>query len=149
MAAPFVLGAPLISAWNNVIVGGTLSLLTGHNYSCEREQGYSWFVVHLSRADAVRSSVAQCVPLFDVVLTYPAKTVRMVGAVVALLLDTYQWLLSVLAIPFLTRVHAPDQCSDLAGLSWSQYRYYRDKEANMSNLFQLLSEEMMLLVVTY
>jgi len=68
---------------------------------------------------------------------------------VALLLDTYQRLLSVLAIPFLTRVHAPDQCSDLAGLSWSQYRYHRDKEANMSNLFQLLSEEMMLLVVTY
>jgi hypothetical protein len=39
MAAPFVLGAPLISAWNNVIVGGAISLLAGHNYSVEREQG--------------------------------------------------------------------------------------------------------------
>lgn len=39
MAAPFVLGASLVSAWNNVIIGGALSLLAGHNYSCEREQG--------------------------------------------------------------------------------------------------------------
>lgn len=39
MGSPFVLGAPTIGAWNNVVVGGALSLLAGHNYSYEREQG--------------------------------------------------------------------------------------------------------------
>lgn len=39
MAAPFVLGAPSIDTWNDVIVGGALSLLAGHNHSYERRQG--------------------------------------------------------------------------------------------------------------
>lgn len=39
MAAPFVLGAPAIDTWNDVIVGGALSLLAGHNYASERERG--------------------------------------------------------------------------------------------------------------
>ncbi|SFG95499.1 SPW repeat-containing protein [Halopelagius inordinatus] len=39
MAAPFVLGAPMVDTWNDVIVGGALSLLAGHNYASEREQG--------------------------------------------------------------------------------------------------------------
>lgn len=39
MAAPFLLGASTVDTWNDVIVGGALSLLAGHNYSCEREQG--------------------------------------------------------------------------------------------------------------
>ncbi|MDS0478109.1 SPW repeat protein [Natrinema sp. 1APR25-10V2] len=39
MAAPFILGAPALDTWNDVIVGGALSLLAGHNYASEREQG--------------------------------------------------------------------------------------------------------------
>lgn len=39
MAAPFVLGVPTADAWNDVIVGGALSLLAGHNYDHERERG--------------------------------------------------------------------------------------------------------------
>lgn len=39
LAAPFLLGAPTADTVNDVIVGGALSLLAGHNYACEREQG--------------------------------------------------------------------------------------------------------------
>ena len=39
MAAPFILGAPALDMWNDVIVGGAVSLLAGHNYASEREQG--------------------------------------------------------------------------------------------------------------
>lgn len=39
MASPFVLGAPPVDAWNDVIVGGALALLAGHNYASDRERG--------------------------------------------------------------------------------------------------------------
>jgi len=39
MVAPFVFGAPPIDTWNDVIVGGAISLLSGHNHTHEREQG--------------------------------------------------------------------------------------------------------------
>lgn len=39
VAAPFVLGAPMIDVWNDVIVGGALSLLAGHSRAYERERG--------------------------------------------------------------------------------------------------------------
>lgn len=38
MAAPFVLNAPTIDLWNDVIVGATIVLLVGYNYSKMREQ---------------------------------------------------------------------------------------------------------------
>lgn len=39
MTAPFVFGAPTIDTWNDVVVGGALSLLSGHNHAHERELG--------------------------------------------------------------------------------------------------------------
>lgn len=39
MGAPFLLGAPTIDTWNDVIVGGALALLAGHNHTYDRERG--------------------------------------------------------------------------------------------------------------
>lgn len=36
LSAPFVLGAPVVDQWNDVLVGSVISLTTGYNYSRER-----------------------------------------------------------------------------------------------------------------
>lgn len=39
VAAPFVLGAPLVDQWNDVAVGGVIAILAGCNHSHDRIHG--------------------------------------------------------------------------------------------------------------
>lgn len=39
IAAPFILGAPTVDRWNDVVVGTTIVVLAAYNHYCERAQG--------------------------------------------------------------------------------------------------------------
>lgn len=50
LSAPFILGAPVVDRWNDVLVGIGILVVAGYNYSREREQ-----VILSRRAAAVNS----------------------------------------------------------------------------------------------